>query len=124
MIPAVVASIFAAATALGMGWMAVDVAAAESEDRMRLAQAQMEDSAAATEFTDQQIERFAAAHRQVVMLQQQYAGPDQEDILRERAAETITAQGLTIPEYNQIYLAAQRDEQLRDQVAQEVEAME
>lgn len=122
MTPRIIA--LAAATAIGLGWVTAGTAGAGTVEGIQLAQAQpMEGQGTAADFTDQQIESFAQAHQQIVMLQQQY-GPEQEDMLRQRAAEIISAQGLTIDEYNQIYLAAQRDEELRQQVVQEARDME
>lgn len=81
-----------------------------------------------------EIESFAGAHRAVVELQGQYnqriaasSSPQETEGLRREALDrmrtAIQDDGLTVHRYNEIYLLAQSDEALRQQVVDQIAAL-
>jgi hypothetical protein len=83
-------------------------------------------------FSEDQLDAFAAAVRDVTLLQQEYgarietASPDEAAGLRDEAVEAmvdaVEEQGLTPEEYNQILQAAQADPTLHAAIVERMQA--
>jgi hypothetical protein len=82
---------------------------------------------AETSFTDEQLSTYAETHAKVEALNQDYEGrisgaatPDDKEVLtnekNQMLSETVQKSGLSVEEYNQIYMATQADPALAAKV--------
>ncbi|MBI1180998.1 MAG: DUF4168 domain-containing protein [Alphaproteobacteria bacterium] len=78
------------------------------------------DASATADFTDQQLSTYADTHAKVEAMNQDYAAkinaaatPDEKQNLtdekNQKLAETVQASGMTVEQYNQIYMASKSD---------------
>lgn len=115
------ASVFA----LGVAFAAPAVMAQAEAPAMQPPAA--ESGAAAQSFPDEKLGSFAAANVKVETLNQEYESkiqaatePAAQEAVaeekNEKLAEAVTSEGLTVEEYNQIYMASKNDQALQSKI--------
>jgi hypothetical protein len=115
------------ASVFALGMAVAAPAAMAQADAPAMQPPAAESGATAQSFPDEKLESFAAANVKVEMLNQEYeskvqaaAEPAAQEAVatekNEKLAEAVTSEGLTVEEYNQIYMASKNDQTLQSKI--------